>query len=361
VGITYDRARELCQQLGETTKLYQVLGHLSIFHYVRSEVHTARELGQQALRLAEDAQDPLHEALGHWHLGMVLFMLGDYAAAHAHLQHMISFYDPDQHHHAYVSLRGSDGGLAALAYSACCLWCLGYPDQAAAQSEQALTWARDLGHSWSLADVVCYAGCMFHAIRRAPHPLLDAAKELGQVAQSGIPGWASDSDRYRGDALVLLGQFGEAIALMREAIATSRAKGVTLYLSGTLGFLAEAQAKAGRPEEGLSTLGEALGIVEETDERHGEAELHRLRAEILLMMGDEAQAEASLTKALEVARGQNAKSWELRAATSLARLWAGQGKQQEARHLLADIYGWFTEGFDTPDLMEARNLLQSLS
>jgi len=272
-----------------------------------------------------------------------------------------AFYEPDQHHRALVSIRGSDGGLAALGYLVCCLWCLGYVDQAAAKSQEALALARKLGHSWSLADVLCYAGCMFHEMRRDPHSLLDVAVELARVAQEGVYGWVSDSLRRQGEALALLGEFEEGITLMREGMAANRSRGVLLYLPGTLAFLAEAQAKAGRPSEGLATLDEAFAIVEETDERHWEAELHRLRAEICVMQSDPASAEASLNKALQVARRQNAKSWELRAAISLARLWAAQGKSHEARQLLAGVYDWFTEGFDTPDLIEAQTLLQSLT
>jgi predicted ATPase len=158
-----------------------------------------------------------------------------------------------------------------------------------------------------------------------------------------------------------LGQLEEGITLMREGMAANRTRGVRLHLPGTLGFVAEAQAKAGRPSEALAALDEAFTIVEETDERIWEPELHRLRAEILLLEGDEAGAEASLRKALDVTGRQNAKSWELRAATSLAQLWAAQGKPDQARQLLSGVYDWFTEGFDTPDLIEAQTLLQSLS
>jgi predicted ATPase len=148
---------------------------------------------------------------------------------------------------------------------------------------------------------------------------------------------------------------------MREGMAASRSIGNWLYLSGTLGFLAEAQAKAGHPEEGLATLAEALARVEETDECLWEAELYRLRAELLLLGGDDHGAKASLEKAVEVARRQGAKSWELRAAMGLARLWHKQGRTAEARKLLTPIYGWFTEGFDTPDLQEAKALLDRLA
>jgi predicted ATPase len=151
---------------------------------------------------------------------------------------------------------------------------------------------------------------------------------------------------------------------MREGMAASRSTGNRLYLSGTLGFLAEAQAKAGQPEDGLATLAEALALVEETGERHWEAELYRLKGELLStqsMQGDEAGAEASLQEAIEVARRQRAKSWELRAAVGLARLWQEQGRADEARQMLAEVYDWFTEGFDTADLIEAKTLLDELS
>jgi predicted ATPase len=137
--------------------------------------------------------------------------------------------------------------------------------------------------------------------------------------------------------------------------------GARCYSSGILGALAGAQAAAGNPEEGLATLAEALALVEETDERYGESDLHRVQAYLLLLQGDQTAAEISLHKAIEVARHQQAKSWELRAATSLARLWQQQDKQDEARQMLAGIYGWFSEGFDTPDLRQAQSLLEELA
>jgi predicted ATPase len=148
---------------------------------------------------------------------------------------------------------------------------------------------------------------------------------------------------------------------MREGMVAMQSEGVRCYLPGVLRSLAEAQAKAGHPEEGLTTLAGALALVEQTEGRHWEAELYRLRAELLLMQGDDAEAEASFRRAIEVAQRQQAKSWELRATVSLARLWQEQGRIDEARQMLAEIYGWFTEGFDTPDLQEAKALLEELS
>ena len=159
----------------------------------------------------------------------------------------------------------------------------------------------------------------------------------------------------------MLGQVQEGMAHIREGIAAEQSAGVHCCLSGVLGFLAEAQARAGKQGEGLATLAEALALVEETDERHFEAELNRVRAEILLMQGDEAGAEASFETAIAVARRQQARSWELRATTGLARLWQAQCRADEARQMLAEIYGWFTEGHDTPDLKEAKALLDELA
>jgi predicted ATPase len=165
---------------------------------------------------------------------------------------------------------------------------------------------------------------------------------------------------YWGEVLARLGHLEDGIAEMREGLAPKQFGAEQCYRSGCLCSLAEAQGKAGHLEDALSTLAEAFAMVEQTGERFAEAELYRVHAELLLVQGDDVKAEASLHKAIEVARRQSAKSWELRATTSLARLWQAQGKGEEARQMLAEIYGWFTEGFDTPDLTEAGALLGAL-
>jgi predicted ATPase len=357
----FTRARELCQQTGKTSQLCQVLGKLSTIHYVRAEHQKARELAEEALSLAQRAKDPLHVAMGHWYLGFILFCLGEYTTARAHLEEMISFYEPQQHHRSFLFLRGSDAGLSALAYDACCLWCLGYPDQALSRSREVLALARELGHPFSRAEVLYFAGCMFNKMRRDAQALKDNAEELMPLSNEKVPAWSGAGACRWGEALAMLGQVQEGMAQMREGMAAMQSVGVRCYLSATLYSLAEAQAKAGHPEEGLATLAEALALVEETDERHCEAELYRLRAELLLMQGDDAEAEASLHNAIEVARRQHTKSWELRATVSLCRLWQEQGRMDQARQMLAEVYGWFSEGFDTPDLQEAKALLNELT
>jgi len=306
--------------------------------------------------------------MSHVPLGLVLFTLGEYATAQNHLDQMIAFYKPDEHHGSLVSFRGSDLGLSALAYTACCLWCRGYPDQAVERSQEALALARELSHPFSLADVLFWAGCLFTEMGRDWQALKDHTEEQIRLAdEKGMHGWLLEGTLFRGEALAMLGQVQEGMALIREGIVEWQSVGARCWLPGYYRFLAEAQAKAEQPGEGLASLVKALDVMEETGERHWETEIYRLQAELLLMQGDEAQAEAglqaeaSLYKAIEVARRQRAKSWELRATTSLAHLWQRQGRIDEARQRLAAIYGWFTEGFATADLVEARTLLEELS
>jgi predicted ATPase len=333
-----------------------------MIHFVRAEIQLARELAAEALSLAQQAGDPLVVALCEWHMGFILFTLGEYAAARAHLEQVITFYDPEQHHRAFVFLRGSDAGVSALAFDACCLWCLGNPDQALRRGQEALALARKLGHAFSLADVLCYGGCVLHEMRRDGPALKQHAEELMQLLnEKRFPSWLGTEVSYEGEALAMLGQTGEGIALMREGLAVKHSTGARITSSGTLCALAEAQARAGQPAEGLTTLAQALALVKETDDRYYEAELYRRSGELLLLQGDETEAEASFHRAIEVARRQQARSWELRAAVSLCRLWRSQGRVETARHMLAEIYGWFTEGFDTADLREARELLKELA
>jgi DNA-binding SARP family transcriptional activator/tetratricopeptide (TPR) repeat protein len=361
VKLAYTRARELCQQLGKTSQLCRVLGELAVFHYVQAEHNKARELGEEALRLAQQTKDPMLIVLSHWYLGFIWFFLGEYTTARTHLMHVITFYRPEQHHSSMVFLRGSDAGISALAYDALCLWCLGYPDQAKRQSQEALGLARELDHPFSLADVLSYAGCMFNAMRLDAQALKEYAEELKRLSsEKGFAGWLAYAILYQGKALIMLGQVKEGIVQMQEGMVVAKPQGQQLNFTGAFRSLAEAQAKIGLPGEGLATVSEALAIVEQAGERHWEVELHRLRGEILLMQGDEAEAEASFKKAIQVARQQSAKSWELRASIGLARLWGKQGKRDEARQLLGEIYDWFTEGFDTPDLREAKTLLEEL-
>jgi predicted ATPase len=242
-----------------------------------------------------------------------------------------------------------------------CLWCLGYPQQAMTFSQEALALARKLGHPFTLADVLCYAGCMLSELRRDAGPLGDYAEAAIRLAEAKVRGWLPQAICFRGEALVMQGNAQEGMAQIRAGIQGVERIGIRCYLSGMLGSLARAQAEAGDAAGGLATLNEALAFVEETGEGHWESELYRVQADLLQMQGKGVEEERSLHKAIEVARRQRAKSWELRATTSLAHLWHEQGRTAEARAMLAEIYGWFTEGLDTPDLVEAKALLEALA
>jgi len=292
---------------------------------------------------------------------MTSFCTGEFNKAHYHFEQAIGFYNPEQHHRYLVVLRGSDAGLSAYAYDACCSWCLGYPDQAIKRSQEAIDLARLKNHPYSLTDVICYAGCVLSEMRRDSQAMQVYAEELLELASGKVPGWLGSANCYLGTALANLGQNKEGIALIRQGMAENDAIGVKCYLSLTLGSLAEAQVSTGQLKQGIATLNESLAMVEQTDEHLWEAELYRLLGKFMLMQGDQAGAESKLLKAIEVARIQQAKSWELRAATDLACLWQKQGRIEAARQILVPVYDWFTEGFDTPDLKAAKLLIKQLT
>ncbi len=357
----YTRAYELCQQTGETTQIGRMQGEMLEFYYVGAEYLTARDLAREALTLAQQEKNPLLEAMAHWYLGFVHFALGEFAMSRDYLAQVISFYEPQTHHHPFIVLRGKDAGLGALAYDACCLWCLGYPDQAHRRSQESLALARELGQPFSMVDVLTFGGCVSNEMRRDWGALKEYAERIVQLTADQVPGWRGTGEIYLGEALVMMGKIPEGIEQIREGLATRQTVEALCYGTGALGILAVAEGTIGNPGRGLSTLTKAIALVEQMEERYCEAELYRLQGNMHLMMGDEDEAFGSFMKAIDVARRQNARSWELRAGTSLARLWRKQGKISEAHELLKPVYDWFTEGFETPDLIDAKTLLEELS
>jgi DNA-binding SARP family transcriptional activator/predicted ATPase len=354
-------ARQLCQQTGEKAQLCVVLNNLSIHYYVRGDHQVAKGLGVESLDLASKVNDPLLVALAHWILGFVHFALGEFAVAHSYLMNTISFYDVEKHHRRLLAMQGVDAGLSAKAYDACCLWCLGYPDQAIRLREEALREARLLGHAFSLADVLCYGGCMLDDLRGDGPGLLVYAEEMVRLSQeSTFSGWLATGISYRGQALVMLGRVQEGKEQITQGMAMNRSLDVRWGIAINLRMLAELHVNTGQLERGFDLLNEALALVEETKEHFWVSDLYRLYGELQLRQGDQAGAESNLLLSLEIAREQQARSWELRAANSLAWLWVAQGRREEARQLLSGVYEWFTEGFDTPDMLSAKALLSEL-
>jgi predicted ATPase len=295
----------------------------------------------------------------HYRLGVTLYWLGELVPARAHLEQEFALYISQRDH----SLTGHAlSEVPCLAYAAFTLWMLGYPDQALTRSQEMFTLAQELSHAYSLARALYYAA-MLHGLRREWSISQERAEAaLTLSTEQGFALWVGNATFQRGLALAMQGQGEAGIVQMRQGLAARGATGQRGSLSAYHARLAEAYGGIGQAEKGLSLVVEALAHVGTTDERYSEAEIYRIKGELLLRQAvpDAVQAEACFCHALAIARRQQAKSWELRAATSLARLWQHQGKRAEAHQLLAEIYAWFTEGFDTADLQEARALLDTL-
>jgi predicted ATPase len=358
----YGRARELCQEVGETPQLFQVLRGLWYFYLIRLALGTARELGEQLLSLAQHLGEPALLLEAHYTLGNTLNYLGEFASARAHLEQGMALYDPQQHR-SHAFRYGQDPGVACRSYAAVTLWWLGYPDQALHRSHEALTLARELSHSLSLGYALFFAAALHH-FRREGQLTQERAEELLALAgEHRFAQFFAEGRFFRGWALAEQGQGAEGMAQMHQGLADWQATGAEVLWPYYLALLAKADAQGKQVEVGLTRLGEAQAAANDREERRWDAELYRLKGEVLLARSAEhhAEAEACFQQALAVASRQEAKSLELRAAMSLARLWLQQGKRAEARELLASIYGWFTEGFDTADLREAQTLLEELS
>ena len=362
VGHTYARARELCQQLGDTPQLFPVLRGLWRFYQARGEARTAYELAAQCLSLAQRVQDPALLLEAHEALGISLYQLGEMLSARTHFEHGVALYDPQQHH-SLAFLYGQDPGVACLTRAAVAQWVLGYPDQALQRIHAAHAMARELSHPFSLGYALAWT-VFVPQFRRDGRTVQEWTEALVTLAtEQGFAQLLLFGTILQGWALAAQGQGEEGIAQMRQGLTAWQALGVKTAVPYCLTLLAEACGASGQAAEGLRLLAEALVVVHDTGERFHEAECYRVQGELLLMQAipDAPQAEACFQQALAIARRQQARSWELRAAMSLSRLWQQQGKRAEAYELLAPIYGWFTEGFDTADLQEAQALLAELA
>jgi predicted ATPase len=329
---------------------------------VRAQLQTARQLGEELLTLAQRMQDVTLLLEAHRALGTSLFYLGELALGRAHLEQAITLYDPQQHRSLAFRI-GQDPGVVCGGFAAWALGVLGYPDQARQRSYDTYTLAQELAHPFSLAYALDFVA-RIHQLRREGQLTQQWAEALLMLArEQGFTQRLATGTILLGWALTAQGQKAEGVDQVRQGLAAFRATGAELARPYYLALLAEAYAKVGQQEDGLSLLAEALATVHKTGERLWEAELHRLKGELLLPLSAEkhAEAEACFQQALEVARHQQATSLELRAAMSLARLWQQQSRRAEARELLAPVYGWFTEGFGTADLQEAKALLEALA
>jgi len=364
---SFVRMRELCEQLGTPPQLFPVLFRLRSFYMVRSELDKARELGDQLLRLAEDTQDPGLLLEAHYALGATLFYAGEFVSAQQHLEQTATLYDAEAHRpHSFM--YGQDPKVAAHSHEAVALQRLGFLDQALIKAEAAIALAKKVQHPFSLGLALDFAATLHQFRRDAEATREQAELAISLSTEMGFPFWLAFGTIMRGWALAVQGEGDAGITLIRRGLAGYTATGAGLARTYFLCLLAEASGEAGHTEEGLGAIAEALDIAERTGEHEHETSLYRLKGDLTLNLSGEdvptanaqATAEACYLKAIDIARSQKAKQPELQAIMSLCRLRQQQSRQPEAREMLAEIYNWFTEGFDTKDLREAKELLEEL-
>lgn len=376
----YARARDLSLRLGETPQLFSALHGLCRFFVVRASHDMARELGEQLVRLAQRQQNPVFLVEAHYALGTILFYLGQHEAARSHLESGIACYDSHQHL-THVSFFGQDPAVACRAQLSWILWILGYPEQAAQKSQEALTLAREFAHPFTTAFALYFAAVL-HQFRREGQTAKRWAEELSAFAQKhAFSYWLMmaaviiDKEAARHDT-----EAG-GLTLVRQGLTTLQTTGTAIAQTYWLTLLVDANGSYEQHRESTAVIAQALEQAATQNERNWEPELYRLQGQLRLSQYPEVpssqstaqhpqhcppptqaevEAEASFQKAIHLAHQQKARMLEIRAAVSLARLWKRQGRNMEARRMLSDLYHWFAEGFDTIDLQEARMLLNDL-
>jgi predicted ATPase len=362
VEAVYDRALELCQGLGDTSEYFAALHGMWWLRYTRGDAKSACTLAEQLVRLAERRADTALRIAAHRAFGYSLTFIGNLTAARDQLEQGIALYDPETHGALASRHGGADPGVACLAMSQLTLWALGYPDQALRRGPEALAIARRLSHPmgecWSLLSAA-----MLHQLLGEPKAAQERADAVVRLATEQAfelyIGWATPLAAWEP---AVQGENEDGMARIRHGIAVSQARGSVLFKPYWLGLVADAWSRRGQPSKGLEAVAEGLAEIDRCNERLWEAELLRLKGELLLRKKppEPKAAEAAFSRAIDVARRQQAKSWELRAATSLSRLWAEWGDRERAVELLAPIANWFTNGFGTNDLRRARELLDQL-
>jgi len=353
-GQAVARARELWEQLGSPSEFLSVLFRQSRFHMYRGETHVALRLDEEMLRLSHQREDSAGLVRGHLSFGRNLLCVGRFASSRTHLEEVLALYDPISHQLLSGLQTTSQGFLAIV------LFCLGFPDQALAQSNAAIAEARRLAQLTLLASGLGIGTRLLSLFE--DHAALDerADQLVAATNEQSFPFWRALGTIYSGSVKVKNGYVTKGMSLLRSGLAAYRATGAEAWMPHNLALLAAAYEIAGQIDEAATQLDDALQIVDRTGERWFAAELHRRKGGLLLRQGQSEAAEELYCKALTIAREQEAKLWELRAAVSLARLWCDQGRRAAARDLLSPVYGWFTEGFDTSDLREAKALLDEL-
>jgi predicted ATPase len=335
-----------------------------MFHAVGGDMRTAQALAAECLQLAEQTNEAGLLLQAHWVVGAIFLWRGELVRARASLEQSVALYQP-QHRTLTPLYGGYNPQVASLGHLAWALWLLGYPEQALTRVHEALHLAQELAHPLSLVVALGFVSAWVHLERGEGHVAQERAdEEVVLSSEHGFPFYLALGTIQRGAALIAQGQRAEGVVQIRQGL-EGYAGGV--FKTGHLAWLARGYEGAEQVEDGLATVAEALQRVEKNDERFYEAEVYRIKGELTLQSqvasrkSQVEEAEACFLKAIGIAQKQQAKSLELRAVMSLARLWQSQGKHAEAHRMLSDVYNWFTEGFDTKDLQEAKARLDELS
>ncbi|MFB3086737.1 MAG: AAA family ATPase [Acidiferrobacterales bacterium] len=363
VAQLYVRAQELCRQVGTASQLFAATWGLWLHSQQSGQLEKARGLAKEVLTVAERQNDSALRLQAHHAAWATFYRLAEFSACGQHTEQGIALYNLDKHRSHVYLYGGHDPGVCGRTHASAALWCLGYPDQALEKAQDALTLGQQLLHPFSLVDALL-GGARNHQFRRETHLARERAEAMIALStEHGFLQGGAWGTVTRGWAFAAEGQADAGIAEMHRGLATMRAAGAQAHRPYFLALLAEGYGQTEKTEEGLSALAEAMSLIEKIGERTWEAEIHRLKGELLLMRSvkNQPEAERCFNRAIEIARQKSAKSLELRAVTSLSRLWCDQGKRQEAHDLLAPVYKWFTEGFDTADLKEAKALTEELS
>jgi predicted ATPase/DNA-binding winged helix-turn-helix (wHTH) protein len=359
---TYGRARSLCEEIGDAPQLFPILWGIWAFNVLRARHKAARELSEELIGLARRSQDSGFLLEGHVAMGLTHTWRGEFEQALPHLDKGLEVYDPLRHRgHSFE--YGQDPRMICLAHKSWLLWWLGFAEQAMAAAREAISWAHEVSHPHSLAFATVYAATLHHFCGEYG-TVLELTKDAIRLSNEHAFGqWLVFANIFRGRAQVAQGNIEGGIAGMERGLAEHRETGSEWGQPFFLTLLAEAYGKGAqvRKDKGLLLLDQALALIEETKERFYEAEVHRVRGEYMVMAARYDEAEGCFRRAFDIAGSQGAKSWQLRAASSLGKLLQKESRKDDARKSILPVYNWFTEGFSTQDLNVAKSLLDEFS
>jgi serine/threonine protein kinase/tetratricopeptide (TPR) repeat protein len=361
VGPILHRASELCQRRDDPRQLFGILLGIWEWRIVRADLRLCVELAADGMALAERLNDPGMRMEALFMPGVTMFYRGQFAAARSYHESALAAYDDRERTKFWSAYSGHNAGVTHRCYLALCLWHLGYPDQALKLDRETCELARTIGHAFSLGHAVDFAAFLRHYCRLGADVESAAQEEMAIGCEHGFQLWHALGKLHQAAAMLLQGQCEEVLTLLRKGFDAFRATGAEVRVPAYLALLADAYLQSARFDDAHKALDEGLLFAEKNDDRSHEAELYRLSGELLLAESSNGvAAESYFHKAIETARRQQSRAWELRSTMSLARHWQRQGRRDEAYSLLAAVYGTYTEGFTTPDLVDAAALLKAL-